>query len=104
MQIGRELATHKNPVLLNLASDEYFKVISPKVLSQPIVSPVFQDEKDGKMKIISFYAKRARGLMTRFVLENQIDNPGELKAFRVEGYRYNAQVSTLERPVFQRKH
>ena len=104
LQIGRELATHKNPVLLNLASDEYFKVISPKVLSQPIVSPVFQDEKDGKMKIISFYAKRARGLMTRFVLENQIDNPGELKAFRAEGYRYNAQVSTLERPVFQRKH
>jgi hypothetical protein len=56
------------------------------------------------MKIISFYAKRARGLMTRFVLENQIDNPSELKAFRAESYRYNAQVSTLERPVFQRKH
>ena len=68
----------------------------------PVISPVFQDEKDGKYKIISFYAKRARGLMARFVVENRITDPAELKHFKSEGYRYSAAESKPDKPVFRR--
>ncbi len=89
-------------MVLNLASDEYFKVIQVKRLSQPVVSPVFQDEKQGQFKVISFYAKRARGLMARFVLSNQLTNCSQLEAFDTEGYRYCADLSTPFKPVFRR--
>lgn len=96
------LAKQKNPVLLNLASEEYFKVVQAKDLGYEIISPVFQDAKDGKYKIISFYAKRARGLMARFVVENRIDDPRDLKQFKAEGYRYSASESKPNQPVFRR--
>jgi cytoplasmic iron level regulating protein YaaA (DUF328/UPF0246 family) len=102
-KIQEELATHKHPYLLNLASDEYFKVIQAKDLGSPIISPVFQDEKDGKFKIISFYAKKARGLMARFVIENGIQNPQDLQGFSIDGYHFVSKISTPEKPVFQRK-
>lgn len=92
----------KNPVLLNLASEEYFKVLQPKDLGFPVIAPIFQDAKDGKYKIISFYAKRARGLMTRFVVENRITDPADLRDFNLEGYRYSAADSKPDRPVFRR--
>ena len=103
LKIKEVLVKHRMPVLLNLASDEYFKVIKPVVLGLDIISPVFQDEKDGKYKIISFYAKRARGLMARFVVENKIDNPADLKDFDVEGYQFAPKESTFQKPVFKRK-
>lgn len=96
------LERQKKPVLLNLASEEYFKVLQPKKLDCPVIAPVFQDEKDGKYKIISFYAKRARGLMARYVVENRITEPADLKGFNLDGYKYSPSESTPEKPVFRR--
>lgn len=103
-KLQNELKEHANPILLNLASDEYFKAVQVKDLGYEVIAPVFQDEKDGRMKIISFYAKRARGLMARFVIEKGIDDPAKLKRFKSEGYAYVEALSTPEKPVFQRKH
>ncbi|HAT40043.1 peroxide stress protein YaaA [Polynucleobacter necessarius] len=100
--IKKILEKQKKPVLLNLASEEYFKVLQPKELNCPIVSPVFQGAKDGKYKIISFYAKRARGLMARYVVENRITDPADLKSFNLDGYKYYAADSKPEKPVFRR--
>ena len=96
------LDQQKPPVLLNLASEEYFKVLQPQDLDCEVVSPVFQDAKDGKYKIISFYAKRARGLMARYVVENRIADPADLKGFNLDGYKYFAADSTPGKPVFRR--
>ena len=96
------LEQEKKPVLLNLASEEYFKVLQPKSLGCPVISPVFQDGKDGKYKIISFYAKRARGLMARYVVENRITDPEDLKGFNLDGYQYIASESKLDKPLFRR--
>jgi hypothetical protein len=100
--IKKVLEKQKQPVLLNLASEEYFKVLQPKDLGCPVISPVFQDAKDGKYKIISFYAKRARGLMARYVVENRITDPADLKGFNLDGYKYFAADSKLDKPVFRR--
>jgi cytoplasmic iron level regulating protein YaaA (DUF328/UPF0246 family) len=67
-----------------------------------VIAPVFQDAKDGKYKIISFYAKRARGLMARFAVENRITDPADLHDFNLEGYRFSATESKPDRPVFRR--
>ena len=96
------LEKQKKPVLLNLASEEYFKVLQAKNLDCPVISPVFQDGKDGKYKIISFYAKRARGLMARYVVENRITDPADLKGFNLDGYKYVASESKPEKPLFRR--
>jgi cytoplasmic iron level regulating protein YaaA (DUF328/UPF0246 family) len=96
------LEKQKKPVLLNLASEEYFKVLQPKNMDCQVISPVFQDGKDGKYKIISFYAKRARGLMARYVVENQITDPADLKDFNLDGYKYLASESSPEKPLFRR--
>ncbi len=97
-----QLNDFSDRILLNLASDEYFKSIKLSKLNAKVISPIFQDSKDGKFKVISFYAKRARGLMARFVLENQIKRPIDLKKFNAEGYSYNSELSSTEKPVFQR--
>ena len=101
--LKKELDQHKNQTLINLASDEYFKSVVPAKLTYPIVAPVFQDEKAGKYKIISFYAKRARGLMTRYIIDNKVDKPEGLKDFNLEGYQYAPKESSPEKPVFRRK-
>ena len=100
--LKKVLDEQKKPVLLNLASEEYFKVLQPKELGCPVISPVFQDAKDGKYKIISFYAKRARGLMARYVVENRITDPVDLKGFNLDGYKYYAAESKIDKPVFRR--
>ena len=100
--LKKVLTKDKKPVLLNLASEEYFKVLQPKELGCPVIAPVFQDAKDGKYKIISFYAKRARGLMARYVVENRISDPADLKGFNLDGYRYYAADSKVDKPVFRR--
>ena len=100
--IKKELSTHEQPFLINLASDEYFKVIQSKSFQDHIISPAFLDEKDGKYKIISFYAKKARGLMARFMIEKEMTKPSQLKQFKVNGYAYCADESTPNRPVFKR--
>ena len=82
--------------MVNLASQEYFSAIDPQALSVPVVSPVFKDFKNGKYKILSFYAKKARGLMTRYIIENRLTSPEELKAFNLDGYGYNEELSAEE--------
>lgn len=100
--LKKVLDVQKKPILLNLASEEYFKVLQPKDLGCPVISPIFQDAKDGKYKIISFYAKRARGLMARYVVENRMIDPADLKGFNLDGYKYYAADSKPDQPVFRR--
>lgn len=89
--------------LVNLASNEYFKAVKPKRLPLPVVTPEFRDLKNGQYKIISFYAKKARGLMVRYMLEQDITSVEDLKAFDWAGYRFDAERSTAERWQFLRK-
>ena len=97
------LVRKKASALINLASEEYFKSVRPKLLKAPVITPVFEDWKGGRYKIISFHAKRARGLMTRFAAENGITDPEDLKAFEREGYAFDAQASDGQSWVFRRK-
>jgi cytoplasmic iron level regulating protein YaaA (DUF328/UPF0246 family) len=89
--------------LIHLASEEYFKVVHAQKLADPIIQPVFEDWKDGKYKIISFYAKRARGLMTRYAIQNRVNTPEALKDFDAEGYAYVPAASEGNRWVFRRR-
>lgn len=89
-------------VLVNLASNEYFKAIKPNRLKATIITPTFKDYKDGDYRIISIYAKKARGLMTRFILKHRINDPEDLKHFDNEGYFYNHLLSKPDTPVFTR--
>ena len=90
-------------MLVNCASEEYFKSVKPKLLAAPVISPVFEDWKGGRYKIISFHAKRARGLMARYAVENRIDEPEALKSFDSEGYRFDAKASNDTTYVFRRR-
>ena len=90
-------------MLVNLASDEYFNVVKPQYLQAQIIKPIFLDEKNGKFKQISFYAKKARGMMVRFMLENQPSNVEQLKAFNYGGYWFDPDSSTETEFVFKRE-
>ncbi|MBE8167131.1 MAG: peroxide stress protein YaaA [Shewanella sp.] len=92
-----------NAIVVNLASNEYFKSVKPKLLKGRLITPVFKDCKAGKYKIISFYAKKARGMMTRYIIQNDIKTREQLEAFDVAGYRYSADESTFDTPVFLRE-
>lgn len=100
--IRKALNDSESNVLVNLASNEYFKSIDLKKLKAEVVTPAFLDFKNGKYRMISFFAKRARGLMTRFILENQIDESSALQAFEAEGYVFNPALSKAGNPVFTR--
>lgn len=100
--INKAMEESGSNVLVNLASNEYFKSIDFKKLNGEVVSPEFRDYKNGKYKIISFYAKRARGLMTRFIVENDIQYAEELQAFDSEAYVFNPHLSKENVPVFTR--
>ena len=89
--------------LLNLASEEYFKSVKPAKLSVPVVDVSFLDEKNGAYKVISFFAKRARGLMARYVLDNNIQRSSDLKDFDVAGYRFSKTESNAGLLVFKRQ-
>jgi cytoplasmic iron level regulating protein YaaA (DUF328/UPF0246 family) len=92
----------ENEVFVNLASNEYFKVIKPKLLKVPVITPVFKDYKNGKLKIISFFAKKARGLMVRYIIDNNIENVEDLKGFNYEGYAFDQNLSNSKELVFTR--
>lgn len=108
---GRTIADHLNerlagdvsPVVVNLASEEYFKVVDRKALRARVVQCVFEDWKGGAYKIISFHAKRARGLMARWAIERGVTLPADLQGFDSEGYRHEAALSGPDRLVFRRK-
>ena len=90
-------------VLVNLASEEYFKSVRPRQLTVPVITPVFEDWKSGKYKIISFYAKRARGMLARYAAVNGVRDPGQLKQFDVDGYGFVPDASNDTSWVFRRK-
>jgi cytoplasmic iron level regulating protein YaaA (DUF328/UPF0246 family) len=100
--ITEELNRTKGDLLINLASNEYFKAIDKRALNKRIVSPVFKDEKNGTFKIISFFAKKARGTLARYIIENRIADAEGLLGFAEDGYAYNATLSKPDAPVFTR--
>ena len=102
LHIQKELKKHEQPVLINLASNEYFKAIKAKQLPYRIVTANFKDLKNGQYKMISFFAKKARGLMSRFIIQNQIDHPEGLKDFNLAGYYFDKKSSTEDDLVFLR--
>lgn len=94
--------TKKGDVLVNLASNEYFGVVDRKKIKAKVITPEFKDYKDGNLKMISFFAKRARGLMVRYMADNHIEEVEDLKNFNVENYRFDAGLSTDSKWVFTR--
>lgn len=100
--IEKNMQTVHDKVLINLASQEYFKAIQPSKLSAFVITPVFKDQKNGTYKIISFYAKRARGLFVRYAAQNQLSKPEQLKNFDCEGYYFHEASSTDKEWVFLR--
>jgi cytoplasmic iron level regulating protein YaaA (DUF328/UPF0246 family) len=99
--LNQEMA--KEELLVNLASKEYFKAVQSKKLKATLVTPIFKDYKNGKLKIISFFAKKARGQMARYILDNGIETLNELKGFDIDGYGFSAEYTLNENePVFVR--
>ncbi|MEJ2596027.1 MAG: peroxide stress protein YaaA [bacterium] len=101
-QLKETLEPEGSGILVNLASDEYFKSIDTKKLGARIITPVFMDFKNGEYKLISFFFKKARGMMARYILLNRIEDAEQLKMFDEEGYMYNDQLSEGDRLVFTR--
>lgn len=100
--INTDLADVGTDILVNLASDEYYKSVKESKVKAEIIKPVFLDQKNGKYKVISFYAKKARGLMARFMIENKIEQIDDLKAFNSEGYYFDKVSSSSHELVFKR--
>ena len=104
--LNERAAVDTSPVIVNLASEEYFKAVDRKALKARVVNCVFEDFKDGlgggKYKIISFHAKRARGLMVRYAVEHKLSSVKKLEGFNAEGYRFDAASSAPDRLVFRR--
>ncbi|MDK4688827.1 peroxide stress protein YaaA [Kingella negevensis] len=101
-RINTELHEKQENTIVNLASQEYFKAVQPEKLNARIITPVFKDEKNGVYKIISFYAKRARGLMVRHAAQNGVTDAEQLKQFNLDGYQFNAAASSENEWVFLR--
>ena len=100
--IKKELIGHKENIVLNCASLEYFKVIDRPSLDINVITPQFKDMKNGQYKMISFFAKKARGMMARFIIQNRIENVNDIHTFDLGGYSYNKSLSTPNQPVFTR--
>lgn len=100
--INSDLAENQSELLVNLASDEYYKSVKESKIKAEIIKPVFLDQKNGKYKVISFYAKKARGLMARYIIENKIEGVEDLKAFNMDGYYFDAASSLQGELVFKR--
>ena len=100
--LNADLVSAKTGVLINLASNEYFKAVKPKLLNADIITPQFKDLKNGQYKMISFFAKKARGLMARYIIDNRITEPEALKSFSEAGYYYSDEQSQGDQWVFLR--
>lgn len=100
--IQKQLRTQGDDVLINLASNEYFKVVQPKKIRAQWVTPVFKDAQNGQYKVVSFFAKKARGMMSRFIVKNRLHLPGQIKEFNESGYSYNHRLSKGTEWVFTR--
>ena len=100
--INEALESQQDKTVINLASNEYFRAVKAKGLNAEVITPVFKDLKSGKYKVISFYAKRARGEMARYIIENEVEEVAALRKFKGGGYRYNKAESTARELVFTR--
>ena len=100
--INKDLEEAGSELLLNIASDEYYKSVKESGIQAQIIKPVFLDQKNGKYKVISFYAKKARGLMARYMLEHKIEQAEDLKSFNTGGYYFDADSSSQSELVFKR--
>lgn len=100
--IQNDLNAQNDDILINLASDEYYKSVHEKKLDARIIKPVFLDQKNGKYKVISFYAKKARGLMSKFIIQNRLQSIDDLKAFQTAGYYFDSINSNEHEWVFKR--
>jgi cytoplasmic iron level regulating protein YaaA (DUF328/UPF0246 family) len=103
LAIRRDLNVQGDNILVNLASNEYFSVLDKKVLDAEIVAPVFKDYASGQYRVLSFFAKKARGRMASWILKNRVKDVAELPDFSLDGYKYSKAESTPEKPVFLRK-
>jgi len=101
--LNQQLATHKNPLIINLASVEYFKAVAEKKLNYPVISINFYEKKNGQLKIIGIHAKKARGAMAKFLMQNQIDDLARLKEFAELGYTFHAASSSERHLDFVRE-
>ena len=101
-KLNNTLKDHASKVILNCASVEYFKSVDTNTLDATIVSPIFKDVKNGQAKIISFFAKKARGMMARFIIQNRINNSDGILSFNLDGYSYDSSLSMPFEPVFTR--
>ena len=101
--LNQDIKKSGNKVLVNLASNEYFKSVQLKQLDADMVTPVFKDFKNGKYKIISFYAKKARGMMAAYIIKNKITKADDLKSFNVDGYNFNSEMTVGTDWVFTRE-
>ena len=101
-RLNLELLGHAEPTVINLASNEYFKAVDKKALDAQVISPRFVEQKDGKSRVLSFYAKRARGLMARYIIDHALTAQAGILSFDSEGYRYDEDASTDCVPVFSR--
>lgn len=101
-QLNADAEGQPDPTLVNLASQEYFGAVDARALKLPVVTPNFYEEKDGQRRIISFFAKRARGTMARFAIDERVETAEDLKAFDRDGYRFDAAASTGTEWIFIR--
>ena len=102
-KVNQALAEQGDDILINLASNEYFKAVKPKQVAGKIITPVFKDCKNGTYKVISFYAKKARGMMARYIIDNQVDSVEKLQQFDTAGYYFVPAESTATELVFKRE-
>jgi len=100
--LNQSLQSQNDSILVNLASNEYFKAVKKQQLNASVVTPIFKDQKNGQYKVISFYAKKARGIMARYIIEQQLTTCEQLKAFAQEGYYFVESESTETELVFYR--
>ena len=101
-QLKSDLEGHESRTVVNLASNEYSKAAKLKSLGVPVITADFKEEKDGQLRALMVFAKKARGLMARWIIENRIEDPAQLRDFDLEGYRYDAEGSSEDKLLFTR--
>lgn len=101
-KLNQQISELKHELVVNLASQEYFKAVKPKLLNARLITPVFKDFKNGQYKIISFFAKKARGLMARYIIQQRITELSDLKDFDLAGYQFSSEQSSAKELVFLR--
>jgi cytoplasmic iron level regulating protein YaaA (DUF328/UPF0246 family) len=101
--LNQELEESGSELLINLASNEYFKAVKKSAYQGEIITPVFKDKKNGQYKVISFFAKKARGLMARYIIQQRLTDAEQIKQFDESGYYYDEASSKPDAPVFLRE-